>query len=101
MVFNWDFHRHRVCRASCEFLDSISNTAVLSIDECNPALYRYIAEMDEAQVMEGGGREGGREGRKEGRRVRMREEKPAHIYLCSFSDPPSAVELSTRLSDYM
>ena len=83
MVFNWDFHRHRVCRASCEFLDSISNTAVLSIDECNPALYRYIAEMDEAQVMEGGRGEGGKEAE-----VRLREEKPA-TYLPLFIFRPS------------
>ena len=60
VLFNWDFRKHRVCRASCEFLDSISETAVLNIDESNPALYMYIPEMEEAQVRREGGREGGR-----------------------------------------
>jgi hypothetical protein len=48
VLFNWDFRRHRVCRASCEFLDSIVETAVLNIEETNPALYLYIPDMEEA-----------------------------------------------------
>ena len=39
-----------MCRASCEFLDSISDTAVLNIKEMNSALYGYIPEMEEALV---------------------------------------------------
>ncbi|CAI8053871.1 Pleckstrin homology domain-containing family M member 3, partial [Geodia barretti] len=43
-----DFRRHRVCRASCEFLDSIADSAVLNVEESNPALYMYIPELEEA-----------------------------------------------------
>ena len=50
VLFNWDFRRHRVCRASCEFLDSIAESAVLNIEETNPALYMYIPELEEALV---------------------------------------------------
>ena len=50
VLFNWDFRKHRVCRASCEFLDSIAETAVLNIEESNPGLYMYIPEMEEALV---------------------------------------------------
>ena len=50
VLFNWDFRRHRVCRASCEFLDSIAESAVLNIEESNPALYMYIPELEEALV---------------------------------------------------
>ena len=61
------------------FLDSISEAAVLNMEESNPALYMYIPEMEEAQVREGGrgggrggggggGREGGGGGRGEGGR---------------------------------
>ncbi|CAI8053874.1 Pleckstrin homology domain-containing family M member 3, partial [Geodia barretti] len=42
------FRRHRVCRASCEFLDSIADSAVLNVEESNPALYMYIPELEEA-----------------------------------------------------
>jgi hypothetical protein len=51
VLFNWDFRKHRVCRASCEFLDSISEAAVLNMEESNPALYMYIPEMEEAQKL--------------------------------------------------
>ena len=50
VLFNWDFRHHRVCRASCEFLDSIAESAVLNIEESNPALYMYIPELEEALV---------------------------------------------------
>ena len=52
VLFNWDFRRHRVCRASCEFLDSIADSAVLNVEESNPALYMYIPELEEALVSE-------------------------------------------------
>ena len=50
VLFNWDFRHHSVCRASCEFLDSIAESAVLNIEESNPALYMYIPELEEALV---------------------------------------------------
>ena len=50
VLYNWDFRRHRVCIASCEFLDSIEHSLLLDVQEVNKALYVYIPEMEEARV---------------------------------------------------
>ena len=50
VLYNWDFRRHRVCIASCEFLDSIEYSLLLDVQEVNKALYMYIPEMEEARV---------------------------------------------------
>lgn len=50
VLYNWDFRRHRVCTASCEFLDSIEHSLLLDVQEVNKALYVYIPEMEEARV---------------------------------------------------
>ena len=43
-----------MCRASCEFLDSIAETPVLNIEEVNQTLYMYIPELEEAKVRDEG-----------------------------------------------
>ena len=50
VLFNWDFRKHKVSVASCEFLDSIEYMPVLNIEEVNKALYVYIPQMEEALV---------------------------------------------------
>ena len=50
VLFNWDFRKHKVCVASCEFLDSIEHAVVLNVQEVNKALYMYIPELEEALV---------------------------------------------------
>lgn len=50
ILYNWDFRRHRVCIASCEFLDRIEHTLLLDVQEVNKALYMYIPELEEAKV---------------------------------------------------
>ena len=50
VLFNWDFRKHKVCVASCEFLDSVEHEVVLNVQEVNKALYMYIPELEEALV---------------------------------------------------
>ncbi len=50
VLFNWDFRPHKVCMASCEYLDGMEHAPVLNVDEVNKTLYRYIPAMEEAMV---------------------------------------------------
>lgn len=50
VLFNWDFRLHKVCLASCEFLDSVELSPVLDVEEKNKTLYRYIPSLEEAMV---------------------------------------------------
>ena len=50
VLFSWDFRKHKVCIASCEFLDSVEHTPVLDVNSINKALYVYIPELEEARV---------------------------------------------------
>ena len=50
VLFNWDFRAHKVCLASCEYLDGMERAPVLNVEEVNKTLYRYIPAMEEAMV---------------------------------------------------
>ena len=52
VLYNWDFRRHRVCIASCEFLDGIEDSLMFDVQEVNKALYMYIPELEEARVQQ-------------------------------------------------
>lgn len=50
VLFNWDFRPHKVCLASCEFLDSVERSPVLDVSDINRALYLYIPALEESLV---------------------------------------------------